>query len=76
MATTSFFFAGCELVRCEIRALGTLGPYRLAVHHASGDIVEYFRCSSDALARQVELEALLTAARGTSTDVPSPSAGR
>ena len=69
MGTTSYFFAGSELVCAEIRAMSSVGPYRLAVQHANGEIVEYFRSSAAALVRQAELERLLVAARGN----PSPA---
>jgi hypothetical protein len=42
------------------------GPFRLAVHHAMGVIVEYFETPAAALMRERELEDLLIAARGTS----------
>jgi hypothetical protein len=67
MGTTSYFFAGSELVCAEIRALSASGPYRLAVHHAHGEIVEYFKSTAAALVRQAELEQLLAAARGSSS---------
>ena len=60
------FMAGSELVRWELTALASEGPYRLAIHHGSGSIVEYFRTVDDALLREGQLEALLIAAR-TST---------
>jgi hypothetical protein len=69
MGTTSYFFAGSELVCAEIRAMSSVGPYRLAVQHAHGEIVEYFRSTAAALVRQAELERLLVAARGN----PGPS---
>jgi hypothetical protein len=61
---SNFFMAGADLVRWELISLGEDGPYRLTVHHAHGSIVEYFRAMTPALARQTELEDLLTAARG------------
>ncbi|MCC7415931.1 MAG: hypothetical protein IT176_02235 [Acidobacteria bacterium] len=57
------FMAGSDLVRWELIALGGAGPYRLAVHHAKGSIVEYFETVADALAREGQLETLLIAAR-------------
>jgi hypothetical protein len=57
------FMAGAELVHWELIALGHDGPYRLAIHHASGSIVEYFDTVGAALVREKELEALLIAAR-------------
>ena len=56
------FMAGSDLVRWELTALGTEGPYRLAIHHAKGSIVEYFENVTDALRREEQLEALLIAA--------------
>ena len=60
----SFCMAGPELVRWDLIALETTGPYRLTVHHAQGVIVEYFTTPAAALRRQHELEDLLIAARG------------
>jgi hypothetical protein len=60
----NFFMAGPELVRWDLIALETTGPYRLTVHHAQGVIVEYFSTPASALRRQHELEDLLIAARG------------
>jgi hypothetical protein len=57
------FMAGPELVRWELIALGHDGPYRLAIHHAGGSIVEYFEAVATALLREQELEQLLIAAR-------------
>jgi hypothetical protein len=61
----SFFMAGPEMVRWELTAVESDGPYRLTVRHARGVIVEYFNSSAAALLRQQELEDLLIAARGT-----------
>jgi hypothetical protein len=60
----NFFMAGGELIRWELTAMATDGPYRLTVRHAHGAIVEYFRTTSAALEREIELEDLLIAARG------------
>jgi hypothetical protein len=60
----NFFMAGGELVRWELTAVGVDGPYRLTVRHTHGAIVEYFRTTSAALQREIELEDLLMAARG------------
>ena len=60
------FMAGGDLVRWELTALGNEGPYRLAMHHGQGSIVEYFQNVAEALAREGQLETLLIAAR-TST---------
>lgn len=59
---TNYFTAGREFVRWELTALAQSGPYRLAIHHARGSIVEYFKSSDAALVRERELEALLRAA--------------
>jgi hypothetical protein len=56
------FTAGRDLVRWELVALGCDGPYRLAMHHAAGSIVEYFEDVTNALARERQLEDLLIAA--------------
>ena len=55
--------AGPDLVGWELTAVGHSGPYRLAIHHAQGSIVEYFDDVTAALLRQGELEELLVAAR-------------
>ncbi len=62
--------AGPDLVGWELTAVGHSGPYRLAIHHAQGSIVEYFDDVTTALLRQGELEELLVAAR---TDAGSSS---
>ncbi|HKT81562.1 MAG TPA: hypothetical protein VJP86_15150 [Vicinamibacterales bacterium] len=59
-----FFRAGPELVRWELTLVNEHGPYRLALHHAQGVIVEYFDSSASALVRIHELEELLQRARG------------
>jgi hypothetical protein len=59
-----FFKAGPDLVRWELTIVEEGGPYRLALHHASGVIMEYFSTSAQALVRIHELEELLTRARG------------
>ena len=56
--------AGPEMVRWELTAVASNGPFRLAVHHAGGVIVEYFNEPAAALLREQELEDLLIAARG------------
>ena len=61
----NFFMAGPEMVRWELAAVESNGPFRLTVHHAHGVIVEYFETSASALMREQELEDLLIAARGT-----------
>ena len=60
----NFFMAGPEMVRWELTAVESNGPFRLTVHHAHGVIVEYFETSAAALMREQELEDLLIAARG------------
>ncbi|MCU1382981.1 MAG: hypothetical protein JWL71_1678 [Acidobacteria bacterium] len=62
----NFFMAGPEMVRWELTAVDSHGPFRLTVHHALGVIVEYFDTSAAALMRELELEDLLIAARGAS----------
>lgn len=57
----SFFMAGSDLVRWEVTSLGSMGPYRLAIHHARGAIVEYFATAAAALNREQEIEALFLA---------------
>ena len=54
------------MVRWELTAVESQGPFRLTVHHANGVIVEYFDTSAAALMREQELEDLLIAARGSS----------
>lgn len=61
---SNIFMAGPDLVHWELTSLGARGPYQLTMRHAHGSIVEYFRSMSAALAREAELEDLLTAARG------------
>jgi hypothetical protein len=60
----NFFMAGPEMVRWELTAVDSNGPFRLTVHHAQGVIIEYFDTSAAALMREQELEDLLIAARG------------
>jgi hypothetical protein len=61
---SNIFMAGPDLVRWEVTALGSEGPFQLTVCHGRGTIVEYFRSATAALRRERELEELLTAARG------------
>lgn len=58
----NMFVAGADLVRWELTALAPQGPYRLAMHHANGSIIEYFRDIAAAMSREAELEALLKVA--------------
>ena len=67
------FMAGPDLVRWDLTALGRNGPYRLAIHHANGSIVEYFNNVTAALLREGELEDLLTAARASAGAGPDVS---
>ena len=60
----NFFNAGRELVYWDLTVPRPNGPYRLAMHHTNGHIVEFFDDLNDALRRQGELEELLIAARG------------
>jgi hypothetical protein len=66
LVVLNFFMAGPEMVRWDLTAVESNGPFRLTVHHAHGVIVEYFETSAAALMREQELEDLLIAARGTS----------
>jgi hypothetical protein len=61
----TLFTAGLDLIRTEITALGTRGPYRLTISHGQGIIVEYFHTAKGALSRAADLEELLLSARGT-----------
>jgi hypothetical protein len=59
------FRAGPDLVRWELTVVERgRGPYRLALHHSHGVIVEYFQQSTPALTRIHELEELVKRARG------------
>jgi hypothetical protein len=60
--------AGMDLVRWELTALGADGPYRLTMDHPHGSIVEYFGALPEALAREAELEHLMTTARGAGSN--------
>ena len=59
-----FFRAGPDLVRWELTLVDPSGHYRLSLHHAHGEIIEYFNTSTVALRRIHELEELLVRARG------------
>ena len=65
----NFFMAGPDLVRWDLIALETNGPYQLQVQHRHGVIVEYFTSTSAALLRERELEDLLIAARTSGRSV-------
>jgi hypothetical protein len=56
--TLNVFSAGRDLVRWEVTAVSADGPYRLAMYHPGGTIVEYFASVSAALQRERELEGL------------------
>ena len=58
------FMAGAEMVRWDLTAVASNGPFRLTLHHSQGTIVEYFEEPAAALVRERELEGLLIAARG------------
>ena len=55
---------GAERVTWEIRSVDEGGPYRLAVFHPRGTIVEYFTTTAAAVEREQELEALFLASPG------------
>jgi CheY-like chemotaxis protein len=79
VAVPNFFTAGPDLVSWDIAALGAqgTGPFRLLVQHRAGSITEHFDTVAGALLRQVELETLLIAARGSvpfDPDAKSPEA--
>jgi hypothetical protein len=69
-----FFRAGPDLVRWELTLVEKAGPYRLALHHANGVIIEYFDTSAAALVRIHELEQLLVRARGFLQPEPASTA--
>jgi hypothetical protein len=62
----NFFMDGPDMVRWELTQSDPSGGCRLAVHHARGVSVEYFKSAAMALRRVQELESLLAAARGLS----------
>jgi hypothetical protein len=65
IAMLHVFRAGPDLVRWELMLVERgRGPYRLALHHPHGVIVEYFQASAPALSRIGQLEALVKRARG------------
>jgi len=65
----NFFMAGQDVVRWDVAAIESKGPYRLTVYHPAGTIVEYFHSMTAALAREQAIENLLTG----DTD-PAPAA--
>jgi len=58
-----FFTVGPHQIRCELHAMTPTGPYRLAVHHPGGPLIEYFDNAIAALVRQGEIEEVLLAER-------------
>jgi len=62
-----FFTVGSLVVRSELLAMSPSGPFRLAIHHPNGPIVEYFDSAIAALVRQAEIEDALS---GYRSDVP------
>ena len=58
---TNIFMAGSAVVRWEIVALGSEGPYKLSVLHPRGTIVEYFTTTEAAMRREQEIESLFLA---------------
>ena len=64
---SNFFMAGQDVVRWDVAAVESKGPFRLTIHHPAGTIVEYFHSASAALAREQAIESLLM---GESTPAP------
>jgi len=62
-----FLNIGSQVVRSELLAMSPSGPFRLAVHHPNGPIVEYFDSAIAGLQRQAEIEDALS---GYRSDVP------
>ena len=67
LVVVHFFTVGSHIVRSELLAMSPAGPFRLAVDHPSGPIVEYFDSAIAALVRQAEIEDALS---GYRPDVP------
>ena len=59
----NLFKIGPDVGCWDLLALGRAGPYQLIVHHAHGELVEYFADVTAALHRQGEVEDLLNQAR-------------
>ena len=57
---SNFFMAGRDVVRWDVAAVESNGPFRLTIHHPAGTITEYFPSASAALAREQAIETLLT----------------
>jgi hypothetical protein len=58
-----FFSASPDRVRWELVQVTGDGPYRLAIYHAKGVVIESFNTLTMALKRVQDLEELLSAAR-------------
>ena len=69
----NFFMAGSDRVCWEVTALNDNGPFRLAIHHGQGSIVEYFDDVAAALLRERQLEQLIIAARSDRRCLADPS---
>jgi hypothetical protein len=69
----NYFWAGPDLVRWSLEVVETVrgSHVRLAMSHAGGTIVEYFRGTEAALLRARQLEELLVAARGFAALAPT-----
>jgi hypothetical protein len=65
---SNFFMAGPDVVRWNVAAVESNGPFRLTIHHPAGTIVEYFHSAAAALAREQAIEQLLT---GSSSAEPT-----
>ncbi len=59
---SNIFMAGQDVVRWDVAAVESNGPFRLTIHHPAGTITEYFASASAALAREQAIETLLTCA--------------
>jgi len=60
----SFFTESPDRVRWELVQVSPTGPYRLAIHHAQGVILETFKTAAMAVRRIQEVEELLMVAKG------------
>ena len=59
-AMSNFFMSGADVVRWEVTAVESTGPFRLTIQHPAGTIVEYFDTPAAALARERAIEHALT----------------